>query len=146
MNPASDSVRMAMRTAERRESPTASQGVHPDLDIGRTFARSLASKDFAAVESVLHPGLTFRGLTPGRARYLWESHDPHSVVTDILQQWFEETDRIESLDRLEVDRVGYRFSGTNADGKFVIEQQAYYSVTDGRISWMSVVCSGFRPL
>ncbi len=146
---APDSPRMAARTPERREVPRP--GAEPDLEVGRAFARSLASKDFETIEKLLQPGLTFRGLTPGQARYLWESHEPRSVVTDILQQWFEETDRIESLDRLEVDRVGdrnrvaYRFSGTNPDGKFVIEQQAYYSVTDGRISWMSVVCSGFRP-
>jgi hypothetical protein len=25
------------------------------------------------------------------------------------------------------------------------ERQAYYSTTDGRISWMRVLCSGFRP-
>ncbi len=83
---------------------------------------------------------------------MWESHEPHSVVTDILQQWFEETDRIESLLRLEVDRVvdrnrvSYRLSMSNPDGRFVVEQQAYYSVVDGKISWMSVVCSGPRPV
>ena len=125
--------------------------VHPDLELGRAYAQSLASKDFATIERLLHPNVTFRGLTPGKTRYLWESHEATSVVTDILQLWFEKTDRIESLERLEVDRVGdrnrvaYRFSGSNPEGKFVVEQQAYYSVVDGKISWMSVVCSGFRP-
>ena len=125
---------------------------HPELELGRTFAQSLASKDFARIESLLHPNLTFRGLSPGKARYLWESHEPRSVVTDILQQWFEETDNIESLVKLDLDRVGdrnrvsYQFSGHNSDGKFVVEQQAYYSVKEGKISWMSLVCSGFRPV
>jgi len=31
------------------------------------------------------------------------------------------------------------------DGPHLVEQQAYYSTTDGRISWMRVLCSGFRP-
>ncbi len=138
--------------AEPRSEVSREVSTHPDLELGRTFARSLAKKDFTTIEGLLHPNLTFRGLTPGRARYLWESHEPHSVVTDILQQWFEETDRIESLLRLEVDRVvdrnrvSYRLSMSNPDGKFVVEQQAYYSVVDGKISWMSVVCSGPRPV
>jgi hypothetical protein len=31
------------------------------------------------------------------------------------------------------------------DGPFVVEQQAYYEERDGRIGWMRVVCSEFRP-
>ena len=143
---------MATRFVERPSETPSTSRVHPELELGRAFAQSLASKDFSAIERLLHPNLTFRGLTPGKARFLWESHEPHSVVTDILQQWFEDTDRIESLLSLDLDRVGdrnrvsYRFAGSNPDGKFVVEQQAYYSVTDGKISWMSVVCSGFRPI
>lgn len=125
---------------------------HSELELGRTFAAALAAKDFSTLEGLLHPNLTFRGLTPGKARYLWESHERQAVVADILQQWFEPTDRIESLLHFEVDRVGdrnrvsYRLSVSNPEGRFVIEQQAYYSVSDGRIAWMSVVCSGFRPV
>ena len=143
---------MATRFVERPSEIPSVSVVHPELELGRAFAQSLASKDFSAIELLLHPNLTFRGLTPGKARFLWESHEPHSVITDILQQWFEESDRIESLLSLDLDRVGdrnrvsYRFAGSNPDGKFVVEQQAYYSVADGKISWMSVVCSGFRPI
>jgi hypothetical protein len=125
---------------------------HPDLELGRAFALSLSSKDFPAIERLLHPNITFRALTPGKARYLWESHKPDLVVSEILKNWFEETDHIESLLKLDLDRVGdqnrvaYKFSVTNSDGKFEIEQQAYFSVTEGKISWMSLVCSGFRPV
>ena len=42
------------------------------------------------------------------------------------------------------ERVGYRFAGHNADGPFVVEQQAYLSERDGRIDWMRVIC--FRAL
>jgi hypothetical protein len=44
------------------------------------------------------------------------------------------------------ERVGYRFRVRNPDGLFVVEQQAYLSGSDGRIEWMRVVCSGFRPV
>jgi hypothetical protein len=42
-------------------------------------------------------------------------------------------------------RVGYRFSVRNPDGRFLVEQQAYLTPRDGRIGWMRVVCSGYRP-
>ncbi|HTU28873.1 MAG TPA: hypothetical protein VMF07_05805 [Solirubrobacteraceae bacterium] len=42
--------------------------------------------------------------------------------------------------------MSYRFRGVNPDGPFVIEQQAHYTESDGRITWMRVLCSGFRPV
>ena len=44
------------------------------------------------------------------------------------------------------DRVGYRFRVQRPDGSYVVEQQAYLSEREGRIGWMRVLCSGFRPL
>lgn len=114
---------------------------------GAAFARALAAKDFGAILDLLHPEVDFRGMTPGRS---WEASGPDAVV-DVPRRWFEDSDEIRSLDHLETDgfadreRVGYRFSGTNPDGPFVVEQQAYLGVDDGRIGWMRVLCSGFRP-
>ena len=42
-------------------------------------------------------------------------------------------------------RIRDRFGVSNPDGDFVVEQQAYLSERDGRIGWMRVLCSGFRP-
>ncbi len=39
----------------------------------------------------------------------------------------------------------YRLRVENADGEFVVEQQAYFDAPDGLITRMSVVCSGYRP-
>jgi hypothetical protein len=39
----------------------------------------------------------------------------------------------------------YRFSVRNPDGRFLVEQQAYLPERDGRIGWMRVLCSGYRP-
>jgi hypothetical protein len=121
----------------------------PETDtLGAQFAAALAEKDFARVRDLLHPEIDFRGMTPSR---FWEASDPDSVVADVLQQWFEPSDEIESLDDLETDavadreRVGYRFSVRNPDGRFVVEQQAYIAERDGAIGWMRVLCSGFRP-
>ncbi len=97
---------------------------------------------------LMHPEIDFRGLTPSRA---WEANDRDAVISVLLRDWFEETDEIEALEWLESDafadrqRVGYRFSVNNPDGRFLVEQQTYLSDRDGRIGWMRVLCSGYRP-
>jgi hypothetical protein len=61
------------------------------------------------------------------------------------------SDEVRALEHVETDtivdreRVGYRLSVANPDGRFVVEQQAYVAERDGRIGWMRVLCSGFRP-
>jgi hypothetical protein len=115
--------------------------------LGPEFARALAAKDFDRIAELMHPEIDFRALTPKRT---WEATDPDSAIAGVLRQWFEDSDDIEALERLESDsfadreRVGYRFRGRNPDGEFVVEQQAYPSARDGRIGWMRVLCSGFR--
>ena len=117
--------------------------------LGGRFATALVEKDFERAGELLHPEVDFRALTPSR---FWEASSPDEVVADILPQWLEPSDEVESLDAVESDRVadrervGYRFTVTNPDGRFVVEQQAYVSERDGRIDWMRVVCSGFRPV
>jgi hypothetical protein len=115
--------------------------------LGSQFATALAEKDFDRVRSLLHAEIDFRGMTPNR---IWEADDPDTVITEILQQWFEPSDEILSLDALDTgevadrQRVGYRFSVRNPDGLHTVEQQAYLEERDGRIAWMRVLCSGFR--
>ena len=116
--------------------------------LGTDFARALAEKDFGRIRELLHPEVDFRGMTPRR---LWEAGDPDTVVSDVLRLWFEDSDEIQALERLETDafadceRVGYRFSVANPDGRFLVEQQAYLTAREGRIGWMRVACSGLRP-
>ena len=117
--------------------------------LGARFVEALAAKDFAQVASLLHPEVDFRGMTPGR---FWEANTATQVVDEVLRSWFEDSDQIDEL--LEVDtgrvadreRVGYRLAVSTPDGRFVVEQQAYYETIDGSITWMRALCSGFRPV
>jgi hypothetical protein len=43
-----------------------------------------------------------------------------------------------------MDRVGYRFEVDTRLGPRVVEQQAYYKVKEGRITFVRLACSGFR--
>lgn len=121
----------------------------PDTTLGAEYAWALAAKDFARIGELLHPQVDFRGLTPRRS---WEADDAETAIADILRHWFDDGDEIRALEHLECDafadreRVGYRFSVHNGDGDFLVEQQAYLEPRDGRIGWMRVVCSGFRPV
>ena len=123
--------------------------VDQQASLGAEFAQALAVKDRSRILELMHPEIDFRGLTPSRS---WEAHNPDSVVSMLIGQWFEDTDDIRALEQLETDafadreRVGYRFSLDNPDGRFLVEQQAYLAARDGRIGWMRVVCSGFRPV
>ena len=117
--------------------------------LGAEFARAIAVKDFARVRELVHPDLDFVGMTPRRT---WEAHDPQALVDDVLAKWFEPSDELEELERLATDtvadreHVAYRLRGRNGSGPFVVEQQAYLAERDGRIGWMRVLCSGFRPV
>jgi hypothetical protein len=123
--------------------------VHESTTLGADFANALAAKDFGRLLDLMHPEIDFRGMTPSR---VWEAGDPEAVVSGVLHRWFEESDEIEAIEHLESDafadreRVGYRFSVRNPDGRFLVEQQAYLSERDGRIGWIRVLCSGYRPV
>jgi hypothetical protein len=123
--------------------------VKTSASLGAAFATALAVKDFDAIRAMLDPEIDFRGLTPSRS---WEASDPDAVIGSVLRQWFEDSDEIEELLKLEIDafadreRVGYRFRVRNPEGLFEVEQQVYIGEVDGRIGWMRSVCSGYRPI
>lgn len=120
-----------------------------ETHIGVEFANALARKDFTRIGELMQEDIDFRAMTPRRN---WEASDPQTVVREILAKWFEDSDEIREMDSMESDsfadreRVGYRFRVHNPEGEFLVEQQAYLSERDGRISWMRVLCSGFRPI
>ena len=117
--------------------------------LGTDFAKAFAAKDAARIRELVHPEIDFRGLTPKRN---WEASDAGSLVEILFDSWLEDSDQVEALESFDTDsfadreRVGYRLAVTNPDGRHLVEQQAYIEERDGRIGWMRVVCSGFRPI
>jgi hypothetical protein len=117
--------------------------------LGADFAGALARKDSSRLLELLAAEIDFQAMTPRRT---WQASDPQSVLSILFGHWFEDADEIEALERLESDsfadreRVGYRLSVSNPEGRFLLEQQAYLSERDGQIVWMRVLCSGYRPL
>jgi hypothetical protein len=119
-------------------------------EIGELFAEALAKKDVPGLLDVLDPEIDFRGLTPGR---FWEARSATALVDDVLLgAWFEGHDHIEALEDVQLgsvadrDRVAYLLRVSNPDGVFLVEQQAYFGVENGRINWLRILCSGYRAI
>jgi hypothetical protein len=118
--------------------------------IGDRFANAVAKKDGPALLDLLDPELDFRALTPGR---FWEASSAEALVDEVIfGAWFEADDHIDALEDVQIgavadrDRVGYRLRITNADGVFLVEQQAYFDVENDRINWLRILCSGYVPI
>jgi hypothetical protein len=114
---------------------------------GPAFARALAVRDFDRLRSLLDPSVEFRALTPRRA---WEA-DGNAETLALFQRWFDPSTVVDEIDDVSTHAVAdrshlsYRFLGHDDNGPFVIEQQVYFTERDGRIDWMRMMCSGFRP-
>ena len=119
-----------------------------ETTLATAFGQAVAAKDHAAVLELLHPEVDFHAMTPRR---FWDARSPEEVVAAIAF-WFDDGDVIEDVEMVETTafadrgRVGYRFRIRNADGLHLVEQQAYLSGRDGRIGWLRVMCSGYRPI
>ena len=117
-----------------------------EMPIGERFVRAVAAKDAPGLLALLAPQIDCRAMTPGR---FWEANSAVEVVNEvILGNWFEPTDRIEAIERIDHDvvvdreRVGYRFRVTDADGAYVVDQQAYFGVENDAIAWLRIMCAG----
>ena len=115
---------------------------------GERFARALADKDDVALSALLADRIDFQALTPGRH---WEAATPREVVEGIiLGHWFGVEDHIDRLCSVTTgcvagrEHVAYRVQVRRGDADYLVEQQAYYSIDGGRITWMRVLCSGYQ--
>ncbi len=111
------------------------------------FVEALAARDLTRARDLLHEDIDFRAMTPNK---IWEAEGPGDVAV-IMDGWFADPDEelhvIEPTGPVTVEdtlRVGWRVRGTDDDGPFVYEQQAYVREHDGRIAWMRLFCSGYR--
>jgi ketosteroid isomerase-like protein len=112
------------------------------------FVDAILARDLPRACGLLHPDIDFRAMTPSR---VWEADGP-SGVEKVLRAWFEHPDRnikrVEPTDPTSVEdtmRVGWRVHGSDAQGPFIYEQQAYLRENEGQVTWLRVMCSGPRP-
>lgn len=117
--------------------------------VGAAFARALAAKDRAGLIALLAEDLDFEALTPRRH---WVAVSAIQAVDEVmLRHWLGPEDVVLGVGSLtsgrvvDRQRVGYRIAVRSDGQDYVLEQQAYY-VSDGQqISWIRILCSGYRP-
>ena len=111
---------------------------------------AIARKDATRLRSLFATPVTFRAITPKR---FWDAETAVEVVDEImLGRWFGPRTAITEVSALDsgtvgdVQQVSFRMKLELGSGPAVVEQAAYYSATDGQITDMRLVCSGFRPV
>ncbi len=143
-------------------------------DLGTSFVEALVRGDFDSMRSMLHPDVRFRGLSPHKFLKASRS-DPIGGVIRAFRLWFYEGEgfdgdhpeelllcsvmpygdggrfklsyriREKSREMSEFFRSEYTAEIAD-DADWVVEQEAYYDVVDGKIAWMIVLCGGYQPL
>jgi hypothetical protein len=123
---------------------TTSAQTHESASTGQRFVAAIARRAWEELAACLDDAVQFRALTPDG---LCSAEDRASAAS-YIQKWFGKPDQLTLLssdvqpmhDRL---HIRYRFRA-HKDQWYLIEQQAYCFVQDGKIQGMDLVCSGFR--
>jgi len=115
--------------------------------IAADLVGSLARRDFDAVERRLSPEVRFRALVPSGVR---EASDATGAVA-WLREWFGSSNVFDVVGSgVEVvggrHRLWYRFRLERDGRPCLIDQEGFCDVDGGRVTDLSLVCSGFRPL
>jgi hypothetical protein len=125
-----------------RPTPSATE------TLGAKLAAAIEGQDRPALCNLFATRVQFRAVTPRR---FWDAETPSDVADIVLGTWFTESKQITCVSLVEDDTVAdiskitYRMSVAAESGPTVIEQVAYYSVQDDRITQVRLLCSGFRP-
>ncbi len=122
----------------------------PRFSVAGAFLEGLAGQDFDRLASTLDDNATLSALVPLGLR---EAHGPDEIRATFAR-WFGDTDDYDVVEAV-VGEVGSRLhlrwrmrlrAARLGDGWFVVEQQVYAdTTTDGRITRMSLLCSGYCP-
>ena len=127
-----------------RPTPSATE------TLGARFAAAIEARDRTALRGLFATPVEFRAVTPAqvlgrrdavrrrghRARHLVRREQAGHRTSDLV-----EDDTVGG-----VSKISYRMSVATESGPAVVEQVAYYRVEDGRITYVRLVCSGFRPV
>lgn len=140
-----------------------------DTELGEELIRAISAAAWDRVASLLHHDLHLRGLTPGMFNEA-EGADAIQQAIDIFKLWFyEDDDNLTGVDWCTAlpcgehgrFKLSYGLRGKSPgmvdyyrerqlrdlerDVDWIVEQEAYYEVTGGKISWLIVLCGGYHP-
>jgi ketosteroid isomerase-like protein len=114
--------------------------------LGTRLVRAIAEQDQAALAGCFAPDAEFRALIPPGLR----ERSGAGETASLILQWFGYSTELHLRDSSSEDlgdrvHVSYRFEGVEEGEPYVVEQQLYCTVADGKITRADLLCSGFRP-
>jgi ketosteroid isomerase-like protein len=114
--------------------------------LGTRLVRAIAEQNESALTECFAPNAEFRALTPHGLRERAGALEAASLIS----RWFGDSTELHLLDSSSeeiADRVhvSYRFEGVEDGEPFLVEQQLYCTVADGKVTRADLLCSGFRP-
>ena len=114
--------------------------------ISEQLVAGIASQDSAAIAACFTDDAQFCALTPFGLR----ERTGASEVGALIARWFGDSTELELVDMRSdevADRshISYRFAGVEEGERYMVEQNLYCTVRDGKIERADLLCSGFRP-
>ena len=114
--------------------------------LGTRLVRAIAEQDEAALTECFAPDAEFRALIPPGLRERSGAVEAASLIAG----WFGDSTELQLLDSSSEEvgdrlHVSYTFEGVEEGQPFVVEQQLYCTVAEGKITRADLLCSGFRP-
>ena len=116
------------------------------MSIGSELVQAVAAQDESALQACFATEVEFRGLTPFGLRERTGAVEAAALIS----AWFADSTELD-LVNTHTEEVGdrlyisYRFHGVEEGEPYVVEQQLYGTVQDGKIAHADLLCSGFRP-
>lgn len=116
-----------------------------DEAIGSRLVEAIAAQDESAIAACFAPDAELRALVPRGLR-----ERSGAQVPELVASWFADATELDllasSVDRVE-DRlhVAYRFHAVEEGLSYLVEQQLFCTLADGKIAHADLLCSGFRP-
>jgi len=116
-----------------------------DTNIGEKFIQYLAARDYEKMSGLFHDSVTARLLIPGGLLTVYTSES----LMNKINGWFADSDIFELKDYIISQPGGklgirYRFTGRENGKSYIVEQQTFSRLLDGRITAFDLLCSGFQ--
>jgi hypothetical protein len=114
--------------------------------ISQRLVAGIAAQDEAAIAACFADEAQFRALIPPGLR----ERTGAAEAAALIAAWFGDSTELDLLETRADDvgdrfHISYRFAGVEEGEPYVVEQQIYCTIGDGKIERADLLCSGFRP-
>ena len=114
-------------------------------NIGERYVQLLAERNYDKMRELFHKDVTARVLIPAGLFTIYTSEN----LINKIRSWFADSDVFRLEDSGISDLGGklgvrYKFRGRENGEDYIVEQQIFSNVVDGKISSFDLMCSGFQ--